>query len=228
MERTMIDEAETPEDHEDLDGPFDKAAAQDEAARGAGALKWLHDHKTDTWERWSQAIKGWRSLRLLAFDRAGTNDHASQAYRDAMSGLLGTKRYAVYGEIDKPTRSAMTRLIPAIEAVDEWYVRLPVSEQQRWHHPTTIAKHYPRQNQLAGPRHNQPRRKKGKKKKGNPDAESLRALLIEVITKYVMPVDPEAAKALLGRLYTPMDELNDELNDDLSSEPSDDEVAEIE
>jgi hypothetical protein len=99
-----------------------------------------------------------------------------------------------------------------------------VWDRERWTNPQTIVKHCP-PHLLVGRGHNKPKKTKGPKKRGNPEAETLRAILIRVVTKYVMPVDPEVAKALLESPYSsdPDDGLDDLGVDGLADAESADE-----
>jgi hypothetical protein len=89
-------------------------------------------------------------LQSLAFAEARTTDTRSHAYRDAMGNLLRRKAHAAYDQIDKPTRSFMSKLCDSIEDVDVWYGTLPASDRLKWKHPQAIAKHCPKR-LLAGP-----------------------------------------------------------------------------
>jgi hypothetical protein len=193
---------------------LDEKAARDDIAAGARALKELKRTAGHNWIGWSAAVRGWRGLRELAFLRAGTRDTKTQAYRDAMTHQLGLVKNFEYRDIEKETRSAMTRLIQHIDEIDAWHATLSVWERERWTNPQTIVKHAPK-HLLVGQTHNQPKRKaKGpKKKKGNPEAESLRAILIRIIIKYVQPVDPDEAKTLLENLYAGATDPDDGLDD---------------
>ena len=96
-------------------------------------------------------------------------------------------------------------------------------ERERWTNPQTIVKHCPA-HMLAGHGHNQPKRKaKGPKKKGNPEAESLRAVLIKVI-KRLAKYEPDALDLLDGLYATDPDDSLDDLGvGDLADAESDDE-----
>src|SRR5262249_10809100 len=93
-------------------------------AAGAKALRDLHNHVADDWNRWSAAIRGLRGLRNLCWHDIGTTDMRTQAYRDAMGAQLTHKKNAAYAEIPKDTRSYMYQLCDHIEEVDEWYASL--------------------------------------------------------------------------------------------------------
>jgi hypothetical protein len=198
---------------------INEKAAKADIAAGARALRELQKTAGRNWTNgWSAVVRGWRGLRDLAFKRAGVQDTASQAYRTAMSDLLALAQNIEYRSIPKETRAAMTRLIGHIDEIDAWYATLSVWDRERWTNPQTIVKHAPA-HLLVGRSHNRPKRAKGPKNRGNPEAESLRAILIRVVTKYVMPVDPEEAKALLESLYAsdPDDGLDDLGLDDAES-----------
>jgi hypothetical protein len=197
----------------------DKTAKAD-IQRGARALKELQRTAGHNWTLWSYAIRGWRGLKELAFKRAGVRDPKAQAYRDAMGALLDTAQGSDYKAIPTETRAAMNKLTERIDEVDAWHAALPTWDRERWPNPQTIVKHCPREF-LTGQGHNRPRRPAApKKKRGNPEAESLRAKFIRVVTKYVMPVDPEEAKKLLDDLYQtdPNDSLEGFGDDDAESD----------
>jgi hypothetical protein len=217
MEMTTVSE-DTNDDHESgaHDGAIDEAIAKADIAAGARALRELKRTAGDRWTKvWSPAVRGWRGLRELVFLRIGMRDTRPQAYRDTMKALLAQPENVEYREILDGTRAAMTRLIAHIDQVDDWHATLDMWTRDRWTNPQTIVKNCPR-HLLTGPGHNLPKRGPGKKKKGNPEAESLRAAFIRVITKFVMPVDPEEAKRLLEALYRsdPNDAIDDIGEDD--------------
>ena len=118
----------------------------------------------------------------------------SQAYRDAMSALLTLRKYSIYDQIDKQTRSDCYRLMDRLEDIDLWYANLPTQDKLRWRHPTTIAKHCPKHLLSGGMRgHNKP---KGEKKPPvTYETERLKALLIQVI-KRLVKYEPEARDLL--------------------------------
>ena len=204
----MTDETE----HADEEGlaPLDEKAAKDDIAAGARALKELKKTAGRNWDHWSAAIRGWRGLRELAFLRAGTRDTKAQAYRDSMTYQLGLVKNFEYRDIEKETRSAMTRLIGHIDEIDAWHAALQVWEKERWTNPQTIVKHAPK-HLLIGQSHNQPKRKTKPKKKGNPEAESLRAVLIKVIRR-LAKYEPDALD-LLDDLYVGASDPDDGLDD---------------
>jgi hypothetical protein len=212
----------------DLEEQIDAETAAADISAGARALKELFYHMHDDWNRWSIVVKGWRALRDLAYAEAQTNDMASQAYRDAIGRMLKLKKYAIYDQIDKQTRSNMYKLCDRVEDIDIWYASLKPEEKLRWKHPQSIVKHCPNE-LLSTPRKGPSAKKKkaaGKKKKGNPEADRLRALLIEIITEFVMPANPERAKELLTMLYQedPNDSLHGAFGDD--EDENDEEAAE--
>ena len=197
----MSDNLERDDDADGYASAVDEKQAKSEIAAGARGLRELQKTAGRNWTNgWSAVVRGWRGLREMAFKRAGERNPQSQAFRDAMSGLLDSAQNTDYRNIPKETRAAMTKLIGHIDEIDAWYATLSVWDRERWTNPQTIVKHCP-PHLLVGPSHNKPKRKAGPKKRGNPEAESLRAILIRVVTKYVMPVDPEEAKALLDSLY---------------------------
>ena len=69
-----------------------------------------------------------------------------------------------------------------------------------WKHPTTIVKHCPKELLARGLKgHNKPPKKGPKKKKGNPEAETLRALLIYIIDKYATANRSRRSRHLAGK-----------------------------
>jgi hypothetical protein len=196
---TTIDETD---DENATDGAIDENAARQDITAGARALKEIKRTAGHNWIGWSAAVRGWRGLRELAFKRARTRETKSQAFRDAMTYQLNLVANFEYRDIPSETRAAMSRLIGHIDEIDAWHATLSVWERERWTNPQTIVKHAPK-HLLIGQGHNQSKKPptRGKKKKGNPEAEALRAILIRVITKFVMPVDPAEATALLDGLY---------------------------
>jgi hypothetical protein len=169
-----------------------------------GKLNELAQHRGDDWTHWDLVIKGWRALRAIACNKAGTNNMASQAYRDAMGELLTLKKYAAYNSLDKQTRSNMYKLCDNIEEVTAWYFSDKVSDadRSRWKHPDTIAKHCP-QNLLAGFGKNKPRAASGKpvKKRGSSAEEDrLRQLLLKAANA-LKPHNPSLAAELFENLY---------------------------
>jgi hypothetical protein len=196
----------TDEAHSDdpqTDQVLDKAAIERDIAAGAKAFQELLRNASLAWTHWSATILGLRGLRALAFAKAGTTNMRSQAYRDAMGALLVLRKYSVYDQIDKQSRSDCYRLMDRLEDVDVWYSKLATDEKLKWKHPTTIAKHVPKEYLSGGMRkHNVPA--KVKKPAVTAETERLKALLIQVIkrlTKYepdaidlldqIQPADPE-------------------------------------
>jgi hypothetical protein len=177
---------------------LDHDAVERDILAGAEAFKDLLRNASLDWNHWSATILGLRGLRALAFERARTSSMKSQAYRDAMTGLLVQRKYSIYDQIDKQTRSDAYRMMDRLEDIDAWYAGLERAEKLRWKHPSTIVKHCPKEYLTGGMnRHN--KRPKAKKKKGNPEAESLREMLIQVI-KRLAKYEPDALE-LLDRLY---------------------------
>jgi hypothetical protein len=208
---------------DDTTGAIDEARAKADIARGAKALRDIQSTAGKHWmDYWSPAVRGWRGLRDLAFKRSGVRDLKAQAYRSAMGRLLTTTDGVVYNSIQKETRSAMTQLIDHIDEIDIWYAGLEWHQRDRWSNPQTLVKHAPK-HLLGGHGRNRPQRRSPGKKKGNPEAEALRAILIRVVTKYVMPIDAEEAKTLLNGLYRsdPDDNLDDLALDDEEAEGED-------
>jgi hypothetical protein len=196
--------------HTDSPPELDRAAIDRDIAAGAKAFKELLQHADLDWNHWSATILGLRGLRSLAFARARTNKMTSQTYRDAMGYLLGLRTYSIYDQIDKQTRSDCYRLMDRLEDVDTWYSGLDRNDKLKWKHPTTIAKHCPKEYLSGGMRrHNLP--KPGKKKPAvSAETERLKALLMQAI-EIVMDFKPEAAKRLLAQVHpaNPDDKLDD-------------------
>jgi hypothetical protein len=177
---------------DDNDG-LDRAAIDRDIAAGAKAFGELLRNAALDWTHWSATILGLRGLRSLAFAKAN-NNMKSQAYRDAMSALLTLRKYSIYDQIDKQTRSDCYRLMDRLEDIDLWYANLPTQDKLRWRHPTTIAKHCPKHLLSGGMRgHNKP---KGEKKPPvTYETERLKALLIQVI-KRLAKHEPDAMDLL--------------------------------
>jgi hypothetical protein len=201
------------DDHND-NTVLDKASIERDITRGAKAARDLRDKAGKTWQNWSAVIVGLRGFHALACERAGTNNMQAQNYRDAMSGLLESKRGVEYSWIDKQTRSDCYRLMECISEVDVWYAGLDTNQKSRWNHPTTIVKHCPKQYLKGGMRkHNKPPKKDKKKPTVTFETERLKALLIEVITR-LAKYEPDAM-TLLKQIY-PTDP--DDNIDDLAAE----------
>jgi hypothetical protein len=213
------DPAETP--------AFDRQEAEQAAEAGVRALMWLNRHADQNWNQWSVAIRGWRGLTLLAIAQGGTSDRAAYAYRQTMNVLFQRPKWAEYARISKMNRSAMNALMDHIDDIDSWYGALAAEDKLNWNNPQTICKHAPKHlvNRTGGNKPPAGAGKKGKSKKGNPEAEKLRALLIRIITQWVMPQDAKEAGALLGQLYAmdPDDGLDalDALDLDLDADAGD-------
>jgi hypothetical protein len=161
--------------HDDL--VIDKAGAEAEADKGNRALVKLLNHASDDWASWSITIVGWRALRSLAFAKAHTADTSSQAYRDAMGELLRKKSHAAYDQIDRPTRTYMSKLCDRIEDIDIWYGGLPATDRLKWKHPQAICKHAPKHLIAGGKGHNRPKTTGRKKPASSAEEERLRQLL---------------------------------------------------
>jgi len=201
MEITATTDADTVLDMESVDADI---------AAGAKAFKNLMERRTDDWTDWSIIIRGLRALRNLCFAESQTSNIKAWAYRQAMGGKLQMRKYAIYDQIDKQTRSDCYKLMDAVEDISTWYAGLPAADQLRWKHPTTIAKHCPKQ-YVSGMRgHNQPK-KIAKKPKPivSAEIERLKALLISVI-KRLAKHEPDALD-LLDQI-SPVDP-NDRLDD---------------
>lgn len=185
-------DSDDTEDH--ADALLDRASIEADIAAGARAYSQLMSSAADDWTRWATTIVGFRALHSVAFDRAGTSDIKSYAYRQAMSSLLQSRKYSVYDQIDKPTRSMMYKLMDRIDEINIWHAGLPLGDQLRWKHPQSIMKHAPRHLVAGGAGGNLP--KPGKKKAMfSPEVERLKALLIQVIRRLIK-YEPDAAELL--------------------------------
>src|SRR5262245_14513258 len=96
-------------------------AIEHQIAEGAKAFKELQQNAALDWTHWSATILGMRALRTLAFAKAGTTNMRSQAYRDAIQALLTLRRYSIFDQIDRQTRSDCYKLMDRLEDVDAWY-----------------------------------------------------------------------------------------------------------
>jgi hypothetical protein len=84
---------------------LDRGAIDHDIATGAKAYEKLLRSADQDWTNWSATIVGLRGLRSLAFDKAKTTNMKSQAFRSAMSDLLQLRKYSIYDQIKKQTRS---------------------------------------------------------------------------------------------------------------------------
>jgi hypothetical protein len=186
--------AEESEDY-DADAVIDKATLETEIVAGARAFSKLLNHAADDWTSWSITIIGLRGLRDLARAQAHTSDIQSYAYRQAMSHLLQLRKYSVYDQIDKPTRSACYKLMDSIDQLSVWHATLAPADKLRWKHPQSIVKHAPRSLVEGGKGHNKPKQKNPRKPVTSAETERLKALLIRVIQRLIK-YEPEAASLL--------------------------------
>lgn len=203
------------DDDADTTPKFDHAAIERDIAAGAKMFSDLLRRAGDDWNRWSGTILALRGLRSLASEKSSSTNIRSQAHRNAMSELLKLRKHSIFTQMDNPTRSNCYQLMDHLEEIDEWYASLPRNDKLAWKHPTTIVKHCPKELLTRGLKgHNKPP-KKNPKKKGNPEADILRAILVEVIREFVMPVNPKRADELLAKLYpSDPDDSLDNLNID--------------
>jgi hypothetical protein len=218
------DETDHTNGHDlEQESPLDRESIEADIRAGAKALNELVHHAQDDWNRWDAVIQGWRGLRSLAFEKAQTSNVMSQAYRDAMGDLLRLKKYAVYDQIDRPTRSVMSRMCDQIEEITLWVAALPAEDKLRWKHPQAVAKHCPPHLLAGGKGGNKPPRKMkvGKKKTSTLEEDRLRQVLILVINEFVAPVNPQRAAELLKLLY-PATNPNDSIDGLLA--PADDQA----
>jgi hypothetical protein len=122
---------------------FDKVTLEADIIAGAREYSKLLHHAAHDWASWEIIIIGLRALRDLAFAKAHTSDIHSYAYRQEMSALLQLKKYSVYDQIDKPTRSACYKLMDSLEELSVWYAAQSPADKLRWKHPQSIMKHAP-------------------------------------------------------------------------------------
>jgi hypothetical protein len=214
-------------DDADPDDPLDMTNVNAEIADGIKAYRELLDHAADDWTHWEITIRGLRALRTLAFTKSGSNNMHSQAYRDAMNDLLQTRKYAIYDQIDRQTRSDCYKLMDALDEIGEWYAGLSSTNKLNWKHPSSIAKHAPEQLLSGGMGHNKPKRKKkivAKKPAVNAEIERLRQLLHEAIGSLVR-YEPDNAKRLLTQVMP--GQPTDELDDLFKPDPHDDNPGDL-
>ena len=190
------DQIHTDDDPSDV-AVLDRVAIDRDIAAGAKAFQELLRNASLDWTHWSATILGLRGLRSLAFEKAGTSKMTSQAYRNAMSSLLMLRKYSIYDQIDKQTRSDCYKLMDRLDEIDQWYAaQVSTADKLRWRHPTTIAKHCPKHLLSGGMRgHNKPPSKGQKKPAVSAETERLKALLIKVI-KRLMKYEPDASDLL--------------------------------
>jgi hypothetical protein len=194
---------------EDQDQMLDMKEVEEDIREGAKAFTKLQHHAAEGWQHWSIAIKGFRALRSLAFSQAQTSDVQSYAYRQKISELLELKKYSVYANIDKQTRSACYKLMDSLEEIDAWYIGLPGKDQLRWQHPESMVKHAPKRLIAGGKGHNKP--KNGNRKPITWEMyEALKSIALEAI-EIATEYEPKAAKKLLKKLNpaAPDDDLDD-------------------
>jgi hypothetical protein len=203
------------DDDNDENSPLDRDSIEREIAAGAKAFKALLDNASKDWTHWSATILGLRGLRSLAFEKAGTASMQAQAFRDAMSSLLTLRKYSIYDQIDKQTRSDCYRIMDHLEEVDLWYGSLSRDDKMRWKHPGTIAKHCPKEYLSGMRKHNQPKKIGKAKPVVSVETERLKALLIQVIQR-LAKYEPDALE-LLNKIYPA--EPSDSLDDFLSAAP---------
>lgn len=189
---------------------IDMDSIEADIAAGVKAYGQLLRHASDDWNSWKITIIGLRALRNLAFSRSHSSDIKSYAYRQEIGALLRQRKYSVFDNIDKQTRSTCYKLMDNVEDISIWYEALPASEQLRWKHPDAIAKHCPRNLVAGGFGGNKPKAKSAKKRVVSAEEERLRALLIKVI-KQLAKFDPEALE-LLDQV-TPPGDPDDDLDD---------------
>ena len=203
-------ESDAGRDHTVAETVLDKAAIEQDIEAGAKAFRELLKNADLDWTHWSATILGMRGLRALAYERARTTNMRSQAFRDAISGLLTLRKYSIYDQIDRQARSDCYRLMDQLEAIDVWYGGLDRADKMRWKHPSTIAKHVPRHLLTGGMRkHNQPKKAGKKPLAVSAETERLKQLLIQVI-KRLAKHEPDALD-LLDQIHPadPEDDVDD-------------------
>jgi hypothetical protein len=200
----------------DVDAMIDKEACEHDAKVGAQALQNLRKTAHDDFTSWAAAIRGLRGLRELAFAKTGTRDIKSFHYRQEIGALLGQARYAVYSDIDRPTRSSCYKLMDRIDDIAVWYAGLSSNDQLRWKHPDTIAKHCPPQYLSNGIGHNQPKPNGKKKRPETANEERLRDIILNAMAA-LKRQDIGKAIALLEGVYQP--DFDDSLKGTIGEQP---------
>jgi hypothetical protein len=220
MEYAMDPRATTEPVDSNAEETLDVDAINADIAAGAKALTFLLNHASDDFSKWVHAIRGLSGLRDLAFAKAQTRDIKSWHYRQQLGAFLQMRKHAVYDRIDKQTRSSCYKLMDRIDDIRDWYIALPASDQLRWKHPDSVAKHCPRHLLSGGGGHNKPKKKQNPKKPlVSAETERLKKLLIQVIRR-LMKYEPEAAELLDEVMPADNAPLDDSL-DDISIEELD-------
>jgi hypothetical protein len=201
---------------------LDRESMEADITAGARAFSKLLHQASDDWTSWSITIVGFRALRNLAFAQSHSSDIHSYAYRQAMSNNLRLRKYSVYDQIDKPTRSACYKIMDTIDQISVWYAALPAADQLRWKHPQSIMKHAPQNLVNGGRGHNWPK-KNMKKSLTSVEIERLRELLIQVI-KRLIKYEPEA-RDLLDHLSPSTNDPDDNISDLFSKPKSKEKVS---
>jgi hypothetical protein len=195
---------------------IDYKALDADAIKGARAYTQLLNRAGKSWQLWEATIVGLRALRDLAFAKAHTSDISSWHYRQELSALLELKKYGVYGNIDKQTRSSCYKLMDRLPEISAWYATLPTADKLKWTHPDTIVKHAPAHLIEGGKGGNmktvkaaETAAKRKYKAAVPPEVARLRQLLIKVIQRLIA-FDPTAADLLaLVDPEDPADSLDD-------------------
>ena len=209
---TILSIEDTSDDNDVV--PLDHQAIEADIVLGARAYQKLMNHAADDWASWSAVILGMRGLRSLAFERSGTSDIASWHYRQTLAHLMTLKKYAIYDQIGKQTRSTCYKLMDSIDEINDWYAGLPAQDKLRWKHPDAIAKHAPKHLVQGGKGSNQPKKAKPAVKKPlvSAEIERLRQLLLVVIRRLAVH-EPDAMKLLDEVMPAAAADPNDELED---------------
>jgi hypothetical protein len=183
------------QDDEATETMLDVKQIEADITLGARAYQRLLNHAADDWNSWAAVILGLRGLRDLAFAKVGTSDTKSWHYRQALAGLMQLKKYSIYDQIGKQTRSTCYKLMDHIDELNIWYAGLPADDKMRWKHPDSVAKHAPKHLVGGGAGGNQPKPKAKKKPAVSAETERLRAILVQVI-KRLAKHEPDALALL--------------------------------
>jgi hypothetical protein len=204
----------TPDTEYDPEQAIDMESVESEIAAGAKAYGKLLRHAADDWNSWSIVIVGMRGLRNLAFAKSQTSDIASWHYRKALGDMLKLKKYSIYDQIGKQTRSVCYKLMDSVDEINVWYAGLSGEDKLKWKHPESIAKNCPKHLVDRGRGGNLPPKqtvKKLPKPLISAETERLKALLIQVI-KRLAKHEPDALE-LLDQIMPKEPELDDSVED---------------
>lgn len=209
------------DDNSDEEQLVDLKAVNKQIAAGAKALDYMFNHASDDFTKWVIIIRGLRGLCDLAARNAGTRDIHSWHHRQALGALLQQPKHAIYDRLSKQQRSACYKLMDRIDDVRDWYITREVNDQLRWKSPDAVVKNCPKHLLAGGMRgHNKPKPIGKKKRASSAEEDRLRTILIQIITEFVRPANPQKADQLLHQIY-PAGDPNDDLGD-LADRDSDD------